>query len=235
MVRFLAGVAIGGAVTYWYMTGVIPFRDEVSSWFSRTSPEVTLMKPCGSGSTAYGAPALTPTPWLASRTMAAASMKSSRPFQTSIRAAAPNSGAPAGMPKSVRTRSSSPGAKRPVSTPFGTTIAHGFLTLSLLTWLDASIPKNPASYSGMVMGVNYGFEKVRFVSPVKVNSKIRMRRRSVRIAAQVHRRPAVPGPLSENDSRTTQKATELFPNQAVVWFYNGTAHLIKKNFSKCLF
>jgi acyl dehydratase len=61
------------------------------------------------------------------------------------------------------------------TTPFGTTIAHGFLTLSLLTWLDASIPKDPARYSGMVMGVNYGFEKVRFVSPVKSGSRVRCR------------------------------------------------------------
>lgn len=61
------------------------------------------------------------------------------------------------------------------TTPFGTTIAHGFLTLSLLTWLDASIPKNPACYAGMVMGVNYGFDKVRFVSPVKVGRRVRCR------------------------------------------------------------
>jgi acyl dehydratase len=45
----------------------------------------------------------------------------------------------------------------------------------MLTWLDASIPKNPAQYSGMVMGVNYGFDKVRFVSPVKVGKRIRCR------------------------------------------------------------
>ncbi|HVN83629.1 MAG TPA: MaoC family dehydratase [Candidatus Binatia bacterium] len=62
------------------------------------------------------------------------------------------------------------------ATPFGTTIAHGFLTLSMLTHLDTSIPKgDPARYAGIVMGVNYGFEKVRFVSPVKVNSRIRAR------------------------------------------------------------
>ncbi len=61
-------------------------------------------------------------------------------------------------------------------TPFGTTIAHGFLTLSLLTHLDSSIPKGDASrFSGMVMGVNYGFDKVRFVSPVKVGSRVRAR------------------------------------------------------------
>ncbi len=61
-------------------------------------------------------------------------------------------------------------------TPFGTTIAHGFLTLSLLTYLDSSIPRGDASrFTGMMMGVNYGFEKVRFVSPVKVGSRIRAR------------------------------------------------------------
>jgi hypothetical protein len=41
MVRFLAGIAIGGAVTYWYMTGQVPFRDEVLSWFARTASSYT--------------------------------------------------------------------------------------------------------------------------------------------------------------------------------------------------
>ena len=62
------------------------------------------------------------------------------------------------------------------ATPFGTTIAHGFLTLSLLTYLDSSIPKgDPERYAGIVMGVNYGFEKVRFANPVKVGRRIRAR------------------------------------------------------------
>jgi acyl dehydratase len=61
--------------------------------------------------------------------------------------------------------------------PFKVTIAHGFLTLSMLTHLQGTV-KTPylEAYSGIMMGVNYGFEKVRFISPVKVNSKIRMRR-----------------------------------------------------------
>lgn len=62
------------------------------------------------------------------------------------------------------------------ATPFGTTIAHGFLTLSLLTHLGKGIDDpnaDPARYAGMVMGVNYGFDKVRFISPVKVGSRIR--------------------------------------------------------------
>jgi acyl dehydratase len=57
--------------------------------------------------------------------------------------------------------------------PWGVTIAHGFLTLSLLVKLAASIPQPPERLDGIVMGVNYGFEKVRFISPVKVGSKIR--------------------------------------------------------------
>jgi len=62
------------------------------------------------------------------------------------------------------------------SSPFGTTIAHGFLSLSLLTHLDTTVPKgDPARYAGIMMGVNYGFDKVRFVSPVKVGSRIRVR------------------------------------------------------------
>lgn len=67
-------------------------------------------------------------------------------------------------------------AERAKATPFGTTIAHGFLTLSLLTHLDKSTPKadDPARYQGMAMGINYGFDKVRFVSPVKVGSRIRV-------------------------------------------------------------
>jgi acyl dehydratase len=59
------------------------------------------------------------------------------------------------------------------ATPFGGTIAHGFLTLSMLTHLGASIPQDPARFAGILMGVNYGFDKVRFVSPVPVGSRIR--------------------------------------------------------------
>lgn len=64
------------------------------------------------------------------------------------------------------------------ATPFGTTIAHGFLTLSMLTHLSegtSSAAPNPAKFEGILMGINYGFNKVRFVNPVKVGSKIRTR------------------------------------------------------------
>ena len=59
------------------------------------------------------------------------------------------------------------------ASPFGTTIAHGFLTLSMLTHLSSSVPSDPETFKGVVMGVNYGFDKVRFVSPVPSGSRIR--------------------------------------------------------------
>ncbi len=68
--------------------------------------------------------------------------------------------------------------ERAKDTPFGGTIAHGFLTLSMLTHLAAgasSAPPDPGKFEGLVMGINYGFNKVRFVSPVKVGSRIRAR------------------------------------------------------------
>lgn len=64
-------------------------------------------------------------------------------------------------------------AKAAEMSPFGTTIAHGFLTLSMLVKLSSSIRQPPERFDGVIMGVNYGFDKIRFISPVKVNSKIR--------------------------------------------------------------
>ena len=56
--------------------------------------------------------------------------------------------------------------------PFGTTIAHGFLTLSLLPMLQSSLGIVPA---GVKAALNYGLDRVRFVTPVKVGSRIRDR------------------------------------------------------------
>lgn len=58
------------------------------------------------------------------------------------------------------------------TTPFGTTVAHGFLTLSMLSRLakDAVL-----ILEGIKMGVNYGFERIRFVTPVKSGKRIRGR------------------------------------------------------------
>ena len=57
--------------------------------------------------------------------------------------------------------------------PWKVPIAHGFLTLSLLTHLVGSIKQPMERFDGIVMGVNYGFDKVRFINPVTVGSKIR--------------------------------------------------------------
>lgn len=60
--------------------------------------------------------------------------------------------------------------------PYKVTIAHGFLTLSLIVHLGASIkPLKPEALKGVFMAVNYGLDKVRFMAPVPVNSKIRAR------------------------------------------------------------
>ena len=61
--------------------------------------------------------------------------------------------------------------------PYKVTIAHGFLTLSMIPALGQSIPPpDPSAYEGVVMGVNYGLDKVRFPAPVKVDSRVRARR-----------------------------------------------------------
>lgn len=57
-------------------------------------------------------------------------------------------------------------------TPFGTTIAHGFLSLSLLPHFQSSMSELIVP-AGLKMGMNYGFDKIRFLAPVKVNSRVR--------------------------------------------------------------
>lgn len=64
--------------------------------------------------------------------------------------------------------------ERAAHTPFGSTIAHGFLSLSLLSHFAGSLG---CSFENTVMGINYGFDKVRFLAPVKVNSRVRGRAR----------------------------------------------------------
>jgi acyl dehydratase len=59
--------------------------------------------------------------------------------------------------------------ERAAKGPFGTTIAHGFLTLSLLpVFFESAL-----SIEGSLLGVNYGLNKVRFMSPVPVDSRLR--------------------------------------------------------------
>ena len=57
-------------------------------------------------------------------------------------------------------------------TPFGGTVAHGFLTLSLLSRMAADAMLRPETIR---MGVNYGFDKVRFMAPVRSGKRVRGR------------------------------------------------------------
>ena len=63
---------------------------------------------------------------------------------------------------------------RAAATPFGGTVAHGFLTLSLL-----SAMANDALPAGGGFGVNYGFDRVRFLAPVRAGANVRGRFRTV--------------------------------------------------------
>ncbi|MDC0404284.1 MaoC family dehydratase [Porticoccaceae bacterium] len=60
--------------------------------------------------------------------------------------------------------------ERAAATPFGATIAHGFLTLSMLSHFAESFG---LPVEGVEMGINYGFDSVRFLAPVTVGSRIR--------------------------------------------------------------
>lgn len=71
--------------------------------------------------------------------------------------------------------------EKAAATPFGSTIAHGFLSLSLLPHLLMQIMPMP---EGIVMGINYGADKVRFSLPVNVNSRVRARARIEKVSAR---------------------------------------------------
>lgn len=73
--------------------------------------------------------------------------------------------------------------EKAAQTPFGGTIAHGFLTLSMLSSMAGG---TALVLDGIVMGINYGFEKVRFLTPVRAGKKIRGR---FTLAEAVERNP----------------------------------------------
>jgi acyl dehydratase len=68
--------------------------------------------------------------------------------------------------------------------PFGTTVAHGYLTLSMLPMMMSEV----VSVSDAVMGLNYGTEKIRFTSPVASGSRVRLH---ARLARAERRGPSV--------------------------------------------
>jgi acyl dehydratase len=61
--------------------------------------------------------------------------------------------------------------RRPEGGDIGSTVAHGFLTLSMVPFLKESC----IEFTGIKMGVNYGTNRVRFMAPVNVNSRLRGR------------------------------------------------------------
>lgn len=68
--------------------------------------------------------------------------------------------------------------EKAAQTPFGGPIAHGFLSLSLLSYLNAQsaiVPEN------LVMGINYGSDKVRYLMPVKVGKRIRSKQKVLEV------------------------------------------------------
>ena len=72
---------------------------------------------------------------------------------------------------------------RAAATPFGGTIAHGFLTLSLLSLMGReALP----TIQGRTMSVNYGFDQIRFLSPVRSGAQVRGR---FTLASLEHRAP----------------------------------------------
>ncbi|HDS1776384.1 TPA: MaoC family dehydratase [Pseudomonas putida] len=73
--------------------------------------------------------------------------------------------------------------EKAAKTPFGGTIAHGFLTLSLIPKLIEDILVLP---QGLKMVVNYGLDSVRFILPVKVDSRVRLK---VKLGEVVEKKP----------------------------------------------
>lgn len=69
--------------------------------------------------------------------------------------------------------------EKAAQTPFGGPIAHGFLSLSLLSYLNAQsaiLPEN------LVMGINYGSDKIRYLAPVRVGSRIRSHQKVLEVS-----------------------------------------------------
>jgi acyl dehydratase len=96
--------------------------------------------------------------------------------------------------------------------PFGTTIAHGFLTLSLLPRLVAEVYR----VDGVRMSVNYGLDRVRFVSPVPVGSRVRAVSRLLRVepvgdARRVHLESTVEIEGGERPACVAHTIAQLYP------------------------
>ena len=82
-------------------------------------------------------------------------------------------GARAGCPRAAEPLPQHPGlSERAAAGPFGGTVAHGFLTLSLISYLQEQAGR--VAIPGLTMTVNYGLDRVRFPHPVRSGSRIRL-------------------------------------------------------------
>jgi len=68
--------------------------------------------------------------------------------------------------------------EKAAQTPFGGPIAHGFLSLSLLSYLNA---QNAILPENLVMGINYGSDRVRYLMPVRVGKRIRSKQKVLEV------------------------------------------------------
>jgi len=99
---------------------------------------------------------------------------------------------------------------RAAQTPFGSTVAHGFLTLSLMPLLSARTPDLPR-LEGATMGVNYGGNRVRFVTPVRSGARVRGR---FRLLSFEEKRP---GQFQQATEFTVEIEGEAKPALAAEW------------------
>lgn len=94
-------------------------------------------------------------------------------------------------------------------TPFGGTIAHGFLTLSLMPLLNSLTPQ--PRIEGVKMGVNYGGNKVRFLQPVRSGKRVRGRFKTLEL---VEKRP---GQWQQTVEFTVEIEGEVKPAMIAEW------------------
>src|ERR1044072_7814461 len=121
-------------------------------------------------------------------------------------------------------------------TPFGGTIAHGFLTLSLLSRMAADAMLRPESVK---MGVNYGFEKIRFLAPVRSGKRVRGRLPPPRRSA----RASPPAPASgssasrksakANTSSSTKSPSRSTARTSLLWSPSGSGCCLSDALALC--
>lgn len=106
---------------------------------------------------------------------------------------------------------------RAASTRFGSTIAHGFLSLSMLSYFAERVG---CVFENSAMGINYGFDRIRFLAPVKVNKRIRAHARLLDV------REKKPGNFLVKQEVTIEIEGEATPALIAEWL---TMSITKEN------